>query len=416
MKQATAALRLQNEGIDLRQIQPIHNALREGILKQVRRVTLSGNDAIAKGALEGGATFFSGYPITPSTEILEYCARHIFRYGGSYLQMEDEISGIAAAIGASLGGAKSFTATSGPGFSLKQENLGFACLVEIPLVIINVQRAGPSTGGPTDVGQSDVMQARWGTHGDHPIVVIAPFSVQECYEETIRAFNIAEKYRTPVILLSDAKVSQLKEPLLLPAVEALPIINRVKPTGTSEDYEPFGLTPTGVPPLANFGEGYRAHFTGLYHGRDGLPTKSKKMIDEQLRRIHGKLTSPEAREDIQKTECFMTDDADILVIAYGITARAAKEAVIEARRQGVRAGLLRPITLWPSDEQTIMSALERAKKVIVPELNLGQYVMEIERLAYQMAEQRQKVPPKVVPINKVDTSLITPKDIMKEIQ
>lgn len=413
MKLSTARVERRPTGIDLSLINPIQSAIRSGALKRVRRLTLAGNDAIAKGALEGGATFFAGYPITPSSEVLEYVARYIFRAGGSYLQMEDEIASIAAAIGGSLGGAKSFTATSGPGFSLKQENLGFACLIEVPLVVINVQRAGPSTGGPTDVGQSDVMQARWGTHGDHPIIVITPYSVQECYEETIRAFNLSEKYRTPVILLSDAKVSQLKEPVLLPAIEELPIVNRSKPTGALDHYEPFGLTPSGVPPLANFGEGYRAHFTGLYHGRDGLPTKNPKMIEEQLVRLHAKLQTPAARTEIAKTESFLTEDADVLVVAFGITGRAAKEAVIQARLQGTKAGLLRPVTLWPSDESTIVPALARAKKVIVAELNLGQYVLEIERLAYLMSVRHHQVAPPIVAVNRVDTLLITPADILR---
>lgn len=401
-------------GINLRLVQPVHEAIREGSLKKVRKLTLGGNEAIAKAALEAEARFFAGYPITPSSEILEYVARHIFRYGGSYLQMEDEIAGIAAVIGASLGGVKSFTATSGPGFSLKQENLGFACLTEIPLVVVNVQRGGPSTGGPTDVGQSDVMQARWGTHGDHPIIVICPSSVQECYEETIRAFNLSERYRTPVILLSDAKVSQMKEPVLLPPKDDLPIVNRPRPTGSPDKYQPFGLTPDGVPPLAPFGEGYRAHFTGLYHGRDGLPTKNRRMIEEQLNRIHAKLATPEAQRDVLKTEQFQTEDAEFLVVAYGITARAAKEAVVQARRKGIRAGLVRPITLWPSDEKVISQALARAKKVIVPELNLGQYVLEIERLACRMSQKERRIPPAIVPVGRVDTTLITPEDILKE--
>ncbi|MGK5092787.1 2-oxoacid:acceptor oxidoreductase subunit alpha [Deltaproteobacteria bacterium TL4] len=403
------------KGIDLTQIDPIRTAVRDGRIKQVRRITLNGNDAFAKGALEVGALFFAGYPITPSTEVLEYVAKYIFARGGSYLQMEDEISGIAAAIGGSLGGKKSFTATSGPGFSLKQENLGFACITEIPLVIINVQRGGPSTGGPTDVAQSDVMQARWGTHGDHPIVVISPYSVQECYEESIRAFNLSEKYRTPVILLSDAKVSQMKEALILPPEDQVPVVNRTKPTGAPEDYEPFGLTPGGVPPLAGFGEGYRAHFTGLYHDKNGLPTKDKKVIDEQLRRIHAKLETPQARADILKTEKFLMEDAELVVISYGITGRAAKDAVIEARRAGVKAGLLRPLTLWPSDEESITSALSQAKKVVVAELNLGQYVLEVERLAYVTSQRTQKVPPPIIRVNRVDMGLITPNEIIKEL-
>lgn len=400
--------------IDLRMIDPVREAIRCGRLAQVRRVTLGGNDAIAKAALEAGATFFGGYPITPSTEIMEYVARHMFGFDGTYLQMEDEIGGIAAAIGASLGGAKAFTATSGPGFSLKQEGLGFACYVEVPLVVVNVMRGGPSTGGPTDVGQSDVMQARWGTHGDHPIVAVSPSSVQECWEETVRAFNIAEKYRTPVLVLSDAKVSQMKEPVMLPPLAAVPVVNRAKPAGAPEDYEAFGPTPAGVPPLAAFGEGYRTHFTGLYHGRKGLPTSNPKLVDELQQRIHAKLATPEAKRDIIKTERFFSADAEVLVVAYGITARAAKDAVIEARAAGLKLGLLRPVTLWPADTDALIEALGRVRKVVVAELNLGQYRLEVERLAYAAARRYGKVPPEVAGVHKVDTQMITPAEILRE--
>ncbi|MBI3148449.1 MAG: 2-oxoacid:acceptor oxidoreductase subunit alpha [Betaproteobacteria bacterium] len=403
------------QGIDLRQINAVRAAIQDGRLTQARRTTLGGNDAIAQAALEAGARFFGGYPITPSTEVLEYAARHILGVGGSYLQMEDEIAGIAAAIGASLGGVKAFTATSGPGFSLKQENLGYACLVEIPLVVINVMRGGPSTGGPTDPGQSDVMQARWGTHGDHPIVAIAPATVQECWEETVRAFNISEKYRTPVILLPDAKVGQMKEPVILPPLSQVPIVNRPRPTGAPEEYEAFGQTASGVPPLAPFGEGYRSHFTGLYHNRKGLPTKDVRLVDQLQKRIHAKLETREARADILKTEEFFAADAEILVVAYGITARAAKDAVLEARAQGIKAGLLRPITLWPSDPGRCLPHLARAKRVIVAELNLGQYRLEVERLAYEAARAAGKVPTEVLGLNRVDTRLITPRDIFQEI-
>ena len=402
--------------VDLRMLNPVREAVRNGSLKQVRRLTLGGNDCIAKAALEAGATFFGGYPITPSTEIMEYVARHIFSVGGTYLQMEDEIGGIAAAIGASLGGAKAFTATSGPGFSLKQECLGYACYCEIPLVLVNVMRGGPSTGGPTDVGQSDVMQARWATHGDHPIVVVSPSTVQECWEETVRAFNISEKYRVPVIVLSDAKVSQMKEPVMLPPLAAVPVVNRAKPTSSPEDYEAFGPTPTGVPPLAAFGEGYRTHFTGLYHGRKGLPTKTPKLVDESQQRIHAKLQSVDALRDILKTERFYSDDAEVLVIAYGVTARAAKDAVIQARAAGLRLGLLRPLTLWPADTGAIVEALSRVRKVVVAELNLGQYRLEVERLAYEAARRGNTVPPAVCGVHRVDTQLITPADILQEAQ
>lgn len=407
----TATVRL-----NFREVDAVHAAIRAGTLPKVRRLTLSGNDAIVKAAIEVGARAFFGYPITPASELEEESALKLLKVGGVFLQTEDEIAAMAAGIGASLGGLKAFTATSGPGFSLKQENLGFACLCEIPLVVVNVQRGGPSTGGPTDVGQSDVMQARWGTHGDHPIIVLAPSSVQECYGETVRAFNLSEKYRTPVILLTDAKVGQMKEPVLLPPVGEFPIVNRERPTGPTGRYEPFGLTESGVPPLAAFGDGYRAHFTGLYHGRDGLPTKDPRMVDEQLRRIHAKLETPEAQAEIIKAEEFLTADAEVVIIAFGITARAAKDAVILARREGIRAGLLRPITLWPSPEAAIIRALSHAKKVIVPEINLGQYCLEVERLAYQMSQQFDKVPPPVRRLNRVDTLLIYPQEILKKMR
>ena len=402
--------------VDLREINPVRRAVLSGRLKRVRRLSMGGNEAIAKAALEAGARFFGGYPITPSTEMLEYCATRIFGHGGSYLQMEDEIASIAAAIGASLGGVKAFTATLGPGFSLKQENLGYACLVEIPLVVVDVMRGGPSTGGPTDVGQSDVMQARWGTHGDHPIVAIAPHTVQECWEETVRAFNIAEKYRTPVLVLPDAKISQMKEPMMLPPLAEVPIVNRLKPAGSPEQYEAFCTTASGVPPLAAFGEGYRAHFTGLYHNRKGLPTADAKQIGQLLKRIHAKLETAEARRDILKTEEFLCADAEVLVIAYGITARAAKDAVVQSRTAGIKAGLLRPVTLWPSDTETLIRHLARAKKVIVAELNLGQYVLEVQRLAYEMARRENKVPPPVVGLQRSDTTLIGPREIYEEIR
>lgn len=401
--------------IDLSEINPVLSAVHSGVLSEAQRQILSGNEACVRAALDAGAKFYAGYPITPSSEILEGAALELFKVDGMYLQMEDEIASMGAVIGASLGGAKSFTATSGPGFSLKQENLGFAAINEVPVVVFNVQRAGPSTGGPTDVGQSDVMQARWGTHGDHPIIVVAPYSVQECYDETLRAFNLSEKYRTPVIVLSDAKVGQMKECVYLPPRAFIPVTNRAKPSGASEDYEPFGLTESLVPPLAHFGEGYRYHMTGLYHGRNGLPTKDSKMIDEQLRRIHNKLETTEAKKDIRKTETFFTDDADVVVVAFGITARAAKEAVVSARQRKIRAGLLRPVTLWPSDEDVFQRVFARAKKIIVAELNLGQYVFEVERLACASAREQKKAPVPVHTVQRVDTNLITPEDILKAI-
>jgi 2-oxoglutarate ferredoxin oxidoreductase subunit alpha len=322
--------------IDLRRVNAVQEAIQAGRLTQVRRTTLGGNDAIAQAALEAGARFFGGYPITPSTEVLEYSARYIMGHGGSYLQMEDEIAGIAAAIGASLGGVKAFTGTSGPGFSLKQENLGYACILEIPLVVVNVMRGGPSTGGPTDVGQSDVMQARWGTHGDHPIVAIAPATAQECWGD-VRAFNIAEIPHTGAAA-AGCQVGQMKEPLVRRrSIWCLSSIAPIRPARP-------GLRPR--PDLSACrrwrpaGEGYRSHFTGLYHNRKGLPTKDVRLVDQLQKRIHAKLETREAQADILKTEEFFAEDAEVLVVAYGITARAAKDAVLEARAQA--SGLLRP--------------------------------------------------------------------------
>ena len=338
---------------------------------------IQGNEACAEGALYAGCRFFGGYPITPSSEIAEVLARRLPEVGGHFVQMEDEIASLAATIGASLAGSKAMTATSGPGFSLMQENLGFACLTEIPVVIVNVMRGGPSTGMPTAPGQSDVMQARWGTHGDHPAIAVAPMSVREFFEETIRAFNLAERFRTPVIVLTEEIVGHTRERLELPEPDAIPLIERVGPSVPPEDYRPYDTRFGDVPPMANFGDGYRFHVTGLVHAEDGFPTNEPAMIDAKQRRIHAKLEN--ARDEIDKVDEYLLDDADVAMVAICSTARAARRAAREAREDGVKAGVFRPVTLWPFPDRQIAALAERVKKIVVAEMNLGQIVHEVRR-------------------------------------
>lgn len=345
-----------------------------------RRVLLmQGNEAIVEGALAAGMRFFAGYPITPSTEIAEISAERLPYLGGSFIQMEDEIAGIAAAIGGSLTGAKSMTATSGPGFSLKMENIGYAAIAEIPLVIVNVQRGGPSTGLPTSPAQGDVMQAKWGTHGDHPVIAITPSSVKESYHLTIRAFNLAEKYRTPVILLTDEVVSHMREKIEIPEAHELEIINRIKPTEAPEDYKAYGIVGDElVPRMAGFGDGYRYHVTGLFHDETGFPSNSSKNADVMLRRIMDKITDNE--DDIIDYEEYLTEDAEYVILSYGSTARTARSAVNKLREEGYKVGLFRPITIWPFPEKRVHELAAGLKGILVAEMNLGQLVLEVQRV------------------------------------
>lgn len=335
---------------------------------------MSGNEACAEGALAAGIRFFGGYPITPSSEIAEVLCHRLPAIGGRFIQMEDEIGAMGSIIGASLAGAKSMTATSGPGFSLKQENIGYACMTEVPCVIVNVMRGGPSTGLPTMAAQGDVMQAKWGTHGDHPIITLTPNSVPETYELTVRAFNLSEKYRVPVILLLDEILGHTEEKFVIP--ESVEIVNRVKPSDPPETYLPYKHTESGVPPMASFGEGYRYHVTGLAHDETGFPTNNPAEIGKLAKRLRRKLD--DARDDIvdvQRVEC---DDAEVLVFAYGCTARSANQAVLEARGRGLKAGLLRPRTMWPFPDREIHELAQQVKQIIVPELADGQIAHEVE--------------------------------------
>jgi 2-oxoglutarate ferredoxin oxidoreductase subunit alpha len=338
---------------------------------------LQGNEACARGALASGCRFFAGYPITPSSEIAETMARALPAAGGVFVQMEDEIASLGAVLGASLGGALAMTATSGPGFTLMQEHIGYAGLAEIPCVIVDVMRGGPSTGLPTRPSQGDVMQARWGTHGDHPIVVLAPASVAEIYELTGRAFAIAERLRVPTILLYDEVIGHVRERVDL-SVE-LPHVERRHPTAAPDQYRAYATTADDlVPPLADFGTGYRFHVTGLAHDEDGRPSDDPKIAGALNLRLQEKLER--ARDEIASVEMQALDDADIAIVAFGIVSRAAVRAIEEARASGIRVGLFRPRTLWPFPERQLREVASRVRAIVVAEMNLGQLALEVERI------------------------------------
>ncbi|OPL08423.1 MAG: 2-oxoglutarate ferredoxin oxidoreductase subunit alpha [delta proteobacterium ML8_F1] len=345
---------------------------------------MQGNEACVEAALMAGMKFFAGYPITPSTELAEISSEKLPRVGGKFIQMEDEIAGIAAAIGGSIAGLKSMTATSGPGFSLKQENIGYAAIAEIPLVIVNVMRGGPSTGLPTSPAQGDVMQAKWGTHGDHAIIALSPQSVMETFDITIKAFNLAEKYRTPVIVLTDEVVGHMREKIEIPEPGDIEIVNRTVP-GPGEDYLPYRLEAGDiVPKMAPFGAGYRYHITGLFHDETGFPSNSTENADIMLKRMISKIE--DNRDDIVMFDEFMMEDAEYAIISYGSTARTVRNAIKTLREQGMKVGLFRPITIWPSAEKEIREVGRKVKKIIVAEMNMGQYVQEVERIVKSDAE------------------------------
>lgn len=370
-----------------------------------KELLLQGNEAVAEGALRAGCRFFAGYPITPATEISEVLSVRLPQVNGTFIQMEDEIASLGAVIGASLAGVKSMTATSGPGFSLMQENLGLAIITEVPCVIINVMRGGPSTGLPTFPAQGDVMQARWGTHGDHPIIVLSASTVRECYDITIQAFNLSEKFRTPVIVLIDEVVGHMREKMVLDDEEKIEILDRVKPTMPPEWYIPYEDTPSGVSPMANFGEGYRYHVTGLTHDVRGFPTSRPDEIGPFISRLHRKISSHFS--EIQMAEYFRTEDAEITIVAYGCVARSAKRAVIEAREKGWKVGLLKLTTIWPFMRSAVEKVLQTSKFLVVPEMNMGQISREVKRVNRGTA--------RVVTLNKVDGTIITPMEILNRI-
>ncbi|EFC92127.1 pyruvate flavodoxin/ferredoxin oxidoreductase domain protein [Dethiosulfovibrio peptidovorans DSM 11002] len=365
-----------------------------------------GNEALAMGALAAGCRFFGGYPITPSTEIAEKMAEELPKLDGRFIQMEDEISAIAATIGASIAGSKALTATSGPGFSLKQENLGLAYEAEIPIVVVDVMRGGPSTGLPTKAGQQDVMQARWGTHGDHGTIAYAPSSVEECYTMAVEAFNAAEKYRQPVLIMSDAEIGHMREKIEIPDPEDIRISNRKKPTVEMEKFVPYKAAPEDdIPPMASFGDGYRWHVTGLTHNDWGFPTNNADEIEKKMTRLMRKIDR--FRDDIVRYDTESVEDADILVVSYGSVARSSSRAVKDARARGMKVGHFRPITLWPFPDKELEKLARKVKTIIVPELNCGQMVLEVERAVHGKS--------RVVPMELVNGDLFHPKDILEKI-
>ena len=370
---------------------------------------MQGNEAAAHGAIYAGCTFFAGYPITPSTEVAEVCSEELPKIGGKFIQMEDEIGAMAAILGASLAGAKVLTSTSGPGLSLKQELIGYGCIAEIPCVIFNVMRGGPSTGMPTGPSQSDVMCAKWGTHGDHPAICLVPASVQETYEEVIRAFNLSEKYRTPVMVMPDEIVAHMRERIVFPEPGEIEITPRKAPTVSPEQYKPYDTSFGDVPPLAAFGTEYKFHVTGLNKMQDGFPTTKAEVVqaeeERQVRKVEANA------DDIVTFEEYMLDDAEIVVVAFGSTSRSARYAVNVAREQGIKAGMFRIKTFWPFPDKQIKALAQKAKAFITPEMNLGMCTGEVERCA------QGKAP--VLGIFRVDGEPINPDQIvakMKEVK
>jgi len=345
---------------------------------------MNGDTACAEGGISAGCRFFAGYPITPATEVAERMAARLPEVGGTFIQMEDELGSMAAILGASWAGVKSMTSTSGPGFSLMMENLGLGIMLETPCVVVNIQRAGPSTGLPTLTGQGDMMQARWGSHGHYSIIALSPSSPQECYYLTIKAFNLSEQYRIPVLVMADEIVGHMSEKVVIPPPEDISLIPRRKPTTPRGEYVPFQPDDDLVPPMANAGDGYRFHVTGLTHDEKGYPVMTAAAQDKLARRLIEKIEVNKA--DIIEIEEDGTEDADVIVCSYGISARVSQYAVELARGEGIKVGMLRLITVWPFPEEKIRQLARQIKAFIVPEINYGQIVLEVERCAGGKAE------------------------------
>ncbi len=368
---------------------------------------LQGNEACVEAALAAGVRFFAGYPITPSTEIAEILSKKLPQVGGKFIQMEDEIASMGAVLGASLAGMKTLTATSGPGFSLKQELIGYAALCEVPCVIVNVQRGGPSTGSPMAPSQADVMQARWGTHGEHPVIVLAPASVKEMYDLTVFAVNLSESLRVPVIILSDEIISHMFAKIELPSPGSLTLLPRPEPRREPDGkYLPFATrTPQDVPGVANFGDGYRFNVTGLIHDVNGFPTGSPEKTGALLYRLHEKINSR------MKEICLIDKqdtDADIILCSFGGSALSCAQAVEDAAAEGIRVGFIKLKTLWPFPDFAFDELTGKNQTVIVVEMNLGQVVREVARAAGGRF--------RVAGVNSVDGTMILPQTILKKIK
>ncbi len=364
---------------------------------------MQGNQAIAEGAIYAGARFYAGYPITPSSEIADECASRMPALGGMYIQMEDEMASIAAVIGASLAGAKAFTATSGPGFSLMQENLGLAVMGEVPCVVVDVQRSGPSTGLATKPAQSDIMQIRWGRHGDQSVIALCPASVSECFTLAVQAFNFAERFRVPVILMPDEIVGHMRENVALPLPGEIEIVERKAPSGTPAAYLPFKPDADGVAPLAAYGSDYVFHVTSSMHGTDGYSNNDPANAAWRVRQLHEKIERH--RDEIVLTRSYYTEDMDVLIVAFGATTRSGRAAALEARSQGIKAGVLQLQTIWPFPDKEIAALGKNARMVVVPEMNYsGQVAGEVQKALGAGADIRR--------VNKYNGTIITPQDIL----
>jgi 2-oxoglutarate ferredoxin oxidoreductase subunit alpha len=367
---------------------------------------MNGDHACAEGAIAAGCRFFAGYPITPSTEIAERLARRLPEVGGTFIQMEDELGSMAAILGASAAGTRAMTATSGPGFSLMMENLGLGVMLEIPCVLVDIQRGSPSTGLPTLPGQSDVMQAKWGSHGDYGIVAFSPWSPQESFNLTIHAFNVADRYRLPVLLMSDEVVGHMVERVVIPPADQIPLWERKRPrVKPGEDFQPFLAEDADlVPPMAHAGEGYRVHFTGLTHDERGYPDMSPEVHHALVTRLVEKVKRNE--EQLFLTETGFMDDARMIVISFGSTARSARRAVKDARAQGIPVGFVRLISLWPFPERLIRSLAQDVDAFIVAEMNLGQMIREVQRHVHQP----------VIGVHHAGGEMMPPEPILKAIK
>ena len=372
-----------------------------------KAVLMQGNEAAVEGAIAAGMRFFAGYPITPSTEIAEQSALRLPQEGGKFMQMEDEISSIAAVLGASAAGMKAMTATSGPGFSLMQENIGYGAMAEIPCVIVDVQRCGPSTGLPTSPSQGDYMQAKWGTHGDHPVIALSPASVRETYTLIIRAFNLAEKYRTPVIFLMDEIVGHMREGVELPDPHTL-IINQRKMSFHDGANKQCYFVPEGqyVPAMKPFGQGERYNITGIAHDVSGFPVNSNEIAGELVTRLLDKVEKN--ADDICRVEEYAMDDAETAVVCFGGTARAVMDAVLEARAAGRKVGMFRPITVWPFPEKLLKARLPQLKSILMVEHNHGQMLLEVQRTIAGALP--------VGFLGRVDGTVISPADILAKLE
>jgi len=374
---------------------------------------MSGDEACAEGAISAGCRFFAGYPITPATEIAERMSQRLPEVGGIHIQMEDELASLAAVLGASWGGVKAMTATSGPGFSLMMENIGLGLMTETPCVVVNMQRGDPSTGLPTLTGQGDMMQARWGSHGSYRIIALAPNSPQELYDLTIRAFNLSEKYRLPVLIMSESATAHMYEKVVIPPVSEIEITPRRKPTASPEEYLPYKPDSDLVPPMANAGDGYRFHTTGLTHDERGYPAMSAEAQDKLaeaqdklIRRLVEKIEKN--RDKIIELDEDGIDDAEVVVCAYGIPSRVSSRAVERAREEGIKVGMLRLITVWPFPEDRIRQIAGQVKAFVMPEINYGQVVLEVERCAGGMT--------KTIPVPHMGGGVHTPELILDAIR